>query len=499
MLKKISKLFLGLVVCAGSAYVTPTYASSADIIMTHVQPGGAFGAKDEFVALYNNSSQDVDITGWCLQNKADVSFACFTNAEQPQIYVVPGFSSVTIASHEFVEARPDLPAPTITFTVTNQSSGSLVSSADTARLLTPVGSVVDSYTWGSTMTSGRVAVRTQGPDFALTKLYTSPPQWSAVQVTDFPESEVVITPQPVLEEPPIESEQDDDEAEVSETLLHPIITELLPNPKGSDTGNEFIELYNPNPDTTIELSRYRLHTGTSLTKSVTFPAGAALAPLEYKSFYNSEMNFTLTNTNDAVQLFYNGVAIGEPVAYSSPKDDQVWALVAGEWVYLAEQTPGAQNPDTIPLATVAVAAKAPNELKPCAENQYRSPETNRCRLVATSTSTLKPCAPNQYRSPETNRCRNIASATKTLVPCKPGQERSPETNRCRTVPKMTAASDRLAEIPTTQSEALSWYLWLTLGSVVLLILSYAVWEWRDELRKLLTGLRTRLNIRPPAT
>lgn len=497
MLKKISKLFLGLVVCAGSAYVTPTYASSADIIMTHVQPGGAFGAKDEFVALYNNSPYEVDVSGWCLQNKANISFACFADADQPQTYVLPGFSYATVASQEFFQARPDLPKPTVTYAVTNQSSGSLVGSADTVRLLTTDNSVVDSYSWNSSITNGRVAVRAQGPEFALTQVYTSPAQWSTVQLADFPESQVVLTLSPVLEEPPAEEEEIVDET--IETLLHPLITELLPNPKGSDTGNEFIELYNPNPDTTIELSQHRLHTGLALNKVVAFPAGASLAPLEYKAFYNSEMKFTLTNTNDSVQLFYNGAAVGNPVTYASPKDDQVWALVAGEWVYLAEQTPGALNPEAIPSAPIVTAAKAPNELKPCAENQYRSPETNRCRLVATSTSTLKPCAPNQYRSPETNRCRNIASATKTLVPCKAGQERSPETNRCRTVPKMTAASDRLAEIPTTQSEALSWYLWLTLGSVVLLILSYAVWEWRDELRKLLTGLRTRLNIRPPAT
>ena len=69
MLKKIWRLFLGLVVCIGSACVTPTHASSAEsVVLTHIQAAGTAGAKDEFIALHNNSAVEVEVTNWCVAN-----------------------------------------------------------------------------------------------------------------------------------------------------------------------------------------------------------------------------------------------------------------------------------------------------------------------------------------------------------------------------------------------------------------------------------------------
>src|SRR6218665_1610980 len=143
MLKKIRLLFLGLIVLAGSACVTPTHASSASsIVLTFVQAAGTFGAKDELITLYNNGPGEVDITDWCLVNKAAVAFACFTAISQVQ-YTLPGYGAATIASTHYLSSRSYAPeVASLAYTSSNQSSGSLVGSADTVSLVDERGEVV---------------------------------------------------------------------------------------------------------------------------------------------------------------------------------------------------------------------------------------------------------------------------------------------------------------------------------------------------------------------
>src|SRR5690606_37657521 len=57
-----------------------------------------------------------------------------------------------------------------------------------------------------------------------------------------------------------------------ERLYDLMLSEILPNASGSDTGKEFIEIYNPNYHM-IDLGRYSLLIGQNLEKEYTFPVG----------------------------------------------------------------------------------------------------------------------------------------------------------------------------------------------------------------------------------
>ncbi|MCA9339026.1 hypothetical protein KC939_01650 [Candidatus Saccharibacteria bacterium] len=127
-------------------------------------------------------------------------------------------------------------------------------------------------------------------------------------------------------------------------------------------------------------------------------------------------------------------------------------------------------------------------LKPCRDDQYRNPETNRCKSIASASSTLKPCAADQYRNPETNRCKKISSSTSSLKPCKPNQERNLGTNRCRKVVKNTAVAGAVDEIPQDSASSKNlapWLIGLAGGGVVL----YGVYEWRTEIMEATMRLR----------
>jgi hypothetical protein len=180
-----------------------------------------------------------------------------------------------------------------------------------------------------------------------------------------------------------------------------------------------------------------------------------------------------------------------------------WALIENTWQYTNKPTPNARNEASI--THVDSDEEVTVNLKPCAPNQYRNPETNRCRMLVAAGSTLTACKDGQYRSEITNRCRSIASDANTLSPCnrnqerniatnrcrlvastdtdltacKDGQERSIETNRCRNVTtSVPAAGFAVEPIVDAGSSMTGWW---ALGCILFLALGYAVWEWHQEI------------------
>lgn len=481
MLKIIRGLFLGLVVLVGSACVTPTHASSASILITAVQAGSVDSARHELVVLYNPASDPVDITGWCLQNKVLVSFACFEETEDGRPFL-PGNGHVVVAPEDYALAKELPNGASFTYTVTHQGSGSIVGSSDSIRLVDTSGETVDERAWASSLPTGSSWQRTVLADEP--RLYAD----TGTEM-DWQVGVVLLLPEHELSYLPIEVDPGTEEPEpVSAPGLY--ISELLPNPKGSDTGNEFIELYNADLDTPVMLDGYSLRVGSSLDKEYQFPEGTVLQPGEYRAFYNDAVKFTLVNSASAVQLVYDGEAVGDIVQYESTEEGRSWSLVGGEWV-LGVPTPGAANEEYVGSPVTAVATQEESGLKPCAENQYRSPETNRCRKLETASASLTPCGPGQERNPETNRCRNIATTDSTPKPCAEGQERNPETNRCRKIVQMTTADHAVLAATEEKSSGLQWYAWAAMGGIVLAIIGYAVWEWRAELGQLGRTLKAR--------
>ena len=292
-------------------------------------------------------------------------------------------------------------------------------------------------------------------------------------------------------------------------LLPLKITELLPNAAGSDDGSEFIEIYNPN-GIDIDLANYVFYVGTNNTTFYSFPTGSQIKAGQYLAFSNDDIKFTLVNTTSSVHLYSaDNFLIDETPIYENPSDGMAWALIDDVWQYTNQPTPGSAN--VASLIETKVEADTKNDLQPCADNQYRSPDTNRCRLLPTTSSTLVPCKDGQYRSEETNRCRNIASDVATLIPCAEGQERNPDTNRCRSVTAVLGASDLVAckagqernpdtnrcrnitssipvaaFAPEKTNETLNNYIvWWTLAGVGSVAIIYGVWEWRQEIMKLM--------------
>lgn len=302
-----------------------------------------------------------------------------------------------------------------------------------------------------------------------------------------------------------------DDGDCNLETLPLIISEILPNATGVDDGQEFIELYNPN-NIDIELANYMFSIGLDDSeKYFEFPAESIIKAGQYLALYNLDINFVLKNTNDIVRLYsIDDRLIDEAAQYENPKAGEAWAKINDLWQYTNRPSPDTENlafllkeieivdkaepelcglnqyrnPETGRCKNIA---KAESTLKPCKDGQYRSEETNRCRSIASDVVEYMPCAEGEERNPETNRCRSIASASvlgaSDLAPCPEGQERNPETNRCRNVVNTIPVADYKIT-PVAQPEANNNVLWWSIGGVGIIAISYGVWEWRKEIVKL---------------
>jgi len=491
MLKKCYRLFLGLLVVTGSACVTPTHASSASIIITNIQAGSPTGASEEAIVLYNNSSFEANITNWCLANKLAVKFACFSAALPNELSILPPYSYATAVSSKVLKDTNHSNFSVI-YEPGTGVSGSIVASADTITLIDSSDQPVDQFSWTSSISSSRQWSRTKLsllPDIFIDT--NASIDWQQVSFGAFPISQLEyrhtepeIPPDEPVDEPTEEPSDTPDGTGQPEVPLPAVITELLPNAVGSDTGNEFIEMYNPNKLTEVLLGGYKLAVGPGLEKVITLTE-YILKPGEYKVFTNAQLGFSLLNTSSRVTLFMpNGDIASEVPMYDSPPDGESWALINDLWQYSTQPTPGVANVSVISSKVEkenqSSAASIP---KACAANQYRSPETNRCRLISSSASSSPaPCKADQQRNPETGRCKAIVSTT--AATCKAGQEKNPETNRCRNIKQLSTAAYGVKGATTKQQGGMGWYMWAAVVAVVLLVVGYGVWEWRDELKKL---------------
>ncbi|MEO6109647.1 MAG: lamin tail domain-containing protein [Candidatus Saccharimonadales bacterium] len=490
MLKYICGFFLCVAVLLESAYVSPTYAASASVVITQIQAGGATSALKERIVIYNNSDEDVDVTNWCLRNKNAIEFACFTQDNPQEVLTLPSHTFATIASTLEVDAIGDSDV-TIVYSPMNQSSGSIVGSNDSISLIDAQKNIIDTHGWTTGIIGGMSFARQVYTLLPLTYFNTDQVEdWRIQSTQPMPESGLLRT-QTMID--PCDNTGDCIIPVISVPLQPLQITELLPNAIGSDVGAEFIELYNPNK-TAIDISGYSLWYGPDLDTSKIFPSATFIPALSYISFTNSMISYTLLNSSSRVRITDNtGMTVDETPLYQDPKDGTAWALIDDTWQYTNQPTPGTLNLASRAELVTADVVETPLQ-KPCAADQYRSLDTNRCRTIVTTVSAVTPCKDNQYRSEETHRCRNIVSTNVVSTTCKEGQERNPDTNRCRTVKAVTKADYGVLGAQTTSSGS-NWYLWLTIIGIILLALVYTLWEWRYELRKGLRKCKSFVRIR----
>jgi hypothetical protein len=505
---------LGIVQAAESS--SPDQQPSAAPVANHLiisalQTGSCTGnpctsqPAGEFIELYNPLDVPITTTHWIVRYLP----ASGNSGSQKVLAELTG----TIAAKHFVLISNVILNIENDFTFgTTDDSGKLADSGGHIEVLDGSGSMIDRLGWGS------------GAKLALGSYATKPNPGQQLQrhvndtglfinnqnnAQDFAiatgylprHGGFTATPEPTPEPTPSDNETTADDPQPATTCTGIIISEILPNPVGSDTGLEFIELHNPT-DSPVSLAGCSLQVG-----SKSYALGSAImAPDSYQALSDSITGITLPNGAGGTIYLSNASVDLLSVTYPADLDDDVsWAFANGTWSTTFTSTPNqpniiasvepcaqgqVRNTDTNRCVTTNSASSTTNtaaatSLAACSAGQERNPETNRCRNIASaSASSLTPCKEGQERNPDTNRCRAATSTASSLQACPEGQERNPDTNRCRKVAASAAGSTNLNSIKdqttaSTKSAGKPYKLVIimALGGV----LAYGLYEWRQEI------------------
>jgi hypothetical protein len=154
-------------------------------------------------------------------------------------------------------------------------------------------------------------------------------------VIDDDPQEIPDEPDPsIIENPSVETEQLD--IDINELFVDPSSPQ-------TDTNDEFIELYNPNP-VPADISGYQLESGTTTIYKHTFAAGTVLPPLGYYTLYSKDTTLSLTNSGGRVSLYgFDGVEL-ETIIYPEAKQGESWSKnIIGVWEWTTTVTPNSEN------------------------------------------------------------------------------------------------------------------------------------------------------------
>lgn len=545
------KLFVSLLVIFSVfiLFSPTTSALDENVLIKRFQAGGSGSgtSQQEFIELYNESDTDIDITNWCIFYNDTSEIVCFSPPDAQTKLYLTSKSSILVVSPQFIAANP---MQQYDFVFGSNFTSNIPGTNGSIKLTTSDTSyIVDRLGWGNGIGEGTSSTgnipggqnleRQQDTgnnitDFLL-KTTSFPIQHGGVY-----EKEVQIDLCPNLPgldiSVPVGYIKDtdgncyedvcDNIADLQKTLpvgfyqngidcepIGLIISEILPNASGSDTGNEYIELYNPT-DYDTNLNAFYLQLGPSFSKNYNLP-DVPINSQQYIYLTDTQTGITLPNSTASLRLFSNdNQQIDETDSYTDPSEDTAWALIDNQWQYTNQPTPGKENasskvgtgagvdeevapcpegkyrnPETNRCKTIET-----NDLKPCAADQVRNPETNRCRsILSSNSSNLTTCKAGQTRNPETNRCRNASSTSNQLKPCAPNQERNIETNRCRKKinSTMTDIKDIGSEVEASHNG------WIMAGTAGVGLAGYGVAEWRTEIATGLRRLRQLLGKTPP--
>jgi hypothetical protein len=278
------------------------------------------------------------------------------------------------------------------------------------------------------------------------------------------------------------------------------------------TGEQWIELYN-NSDFTIQPANLAdcvlsVQYGDKLDaagrpnyRDLTlgdFAGLSTISPYEHFLIYISDTNLSLAKTaKERSILLHDADSDYDEAIYSTQKTDASLAnFGADDWRVTYQPTPGAENIYQQYQACEAGkhineatgnCVKDPEPPVECAEGQYRNPATGRCKKLA-EPNVLAECAEGQFRNPLTNRCKKIALED-DLTPCAEGYERNPDTNRCRKIVDEAEARFAVEDYGSSPESGGLWWL-VGLGALGLVV-GLIIWQFRFELKRLLSGRKAR--------
>ena len=339
-LKKIFTLAIFL----GGFFVWPNFvqATTGDVIINEIAWMGTTAlASDEWLELFNTTSQTIDLTGWGL----------FEAGGDTLIISLAG--QISSQGYYLIERSDDDTVFDILADAKGPFSGNgLSNNGEYLILKNAAGETIDSINapsgWpaGSASTQASMerkpdgtwqdndGITINGHDAKNNPIIGTPRAANSSATTEPtpPPSEPAATPPPSTPSAPAATTP----APTATAVIK--INEVYPNPKEDE--QEFIELCNKG-ESSASLSSWKL----ADTKKVINLPEVILVSRECKSFDAKTTKITLNNSNETIYLYNPSGEVADKLAYASSSKGQSlsWDEAQNKFLWSAKPTPGRSN------------------------------------------------------------------------------------------------------------------------------------------------------------
>lgn len=305
-------------------------AEEGGVVINSFQIAGKT-ANDEFVELKNTGSLEVDLFGYQLKK---ISFGGTEGnlvTSFPKVILAPG--QALIVGHADYSGVADMP----------YTSRSYYMSSDSAIVLYGPEQADDTRVRMDLVGYGKSKNYERAPVIAPKNFEIYARRNGRDTDNNLNDFYLSYAPAPEKETPPADSGAEKEQPIAAATSNAKIrVNEFMPNPEGSDTEGEWIEIYNDGNEANI--TGYAVLDKMGSPKKYKFPAGTIIKRGQYLAFYSFKTPISLNNDNEAVELQdQNGRIISSSAPSGKGPEGASFAFDGSGWSWTTKPTPGGAN------------------------------------------------------------------------------------------------------------------------------------------------------------
>ncbi len=279
----------------------------------------------EFVELYNKGDGVLDITGWYIEDDSETKTMLVGEMLPQQFFVIEKPKGALNNTGDSITLYTEAGVEIDRVVYGNSDDGNLLDNA-------PVASDPMSIARNMNMTD----TGNDTQDFFIT-----------TRITKGSMNEIIA--------PVEQTRQTESLEELTEKAV--IISELFPNPKGSDTETEYIELVNIS-GVSVDITGWKLGDNSKTRYTITT---TVMQPGEYRAFFRKETKISLNNSgSERAVLFTATGIIADSIIYegATPEDESYARETNNLFSWTTTRTPDKENiiikKNHIPQAVVVV-------------------------------------------------------------------------------------------------------------------------------------------------
>jgi len=312
-------------------------ANSLDVTINEIAwMGTSASYNDEWVELYNNTDSPINLDNWTLKAKdgtPEINLAGELSAK--------GFFILERTNDETV---PNIPADQI-------YTGAFGNSGEKLELYDSSGNLIDSVDCSGGWFAGDNTTKQTMERKGLTLMGSDSSNWQTSQ-NPGGTAKVINSEQVAINN---EEEIKSEEPKIIEETKLPLteekaksypsgvfINEILPSPKGADSEEEWIELYNQN-DFEIDLSGWKVSDSLGKTTTYIFLAGTKISAKGFLVLNRPITKITLNNDGDTLNLTQPSGNIVDKISFEKAPIGQSYNKIENSWVWSGNLTPGTEN------------------------------------------------------------------------------------------------------------------------------------------------------------